>query len=112
SIILAALVMLLYSGMFMGVLPHQEGVSWESHLLGSLAGIFVAYLFKSELEDEEARDNTDPFAEDRAQEKQYFLPSGIFDKTKAQRAWEAAEEERLRREKDDFWSGFWFRNNT
>ncbi|MEN9414137.1 MAG: hypothetical protein RLZ62_441, partial [Bacteroidota bacterium] len=28
SIILAALVMLLYSGMFMGVLPDQAGVSW------------------------------------------------------------------------------------
>ena len=112
SIILAALVMLLYSGMFMGVLPDQEGVSWESHLLGSLAGIFVAYMFKSELEDEEARENPDPFAEDRATEKQPFLPTGIFDKTKAQRAWEAAEEERLRRENDDFWSGFWYRNNT
>jgi membrane associated rhomboid family serine protease len=38
SIILALLVLFFYSGMFMGILPDQEGISWESHLIGSLAG--------------------------------------------------------------------------
>lgn len=54
SIMLAAIVMILYSGMFMGILPEQEGISWESHLLGSLVGIFTSFWFKTELEEEEA----------------------------------------------------------
>ncbi|MBC7773815.1 MAG: rhomboid family intramembrane serine protease [Phycisphaerae bacterium] len=98
SIILAAIVMLLYSGMFLGVLPEQEGISWESHLIGSLAGIFAAFLFKGELEDEEEKESENPFANEHDEEKTYFLPQDIFEKTKverltaeAQRAKEAEE---------------------
>jgi membrane associated rhomboid family serine protease len=98
SIILAAVVMLLYSGMFMGILPDQEGISWESHLLGSLTGIFTSFWFKGELEDDET-ERIDPFADERGVEKQAFLPPDIFDKTKAQRAAEA-EEEALRRQQE------------
>lgn len=106
SIILALIVMLLYSGMFMGVLPDQEGVSWESHLLGSMMGILTSFWFKGELEDDEI-DRHDPFAEERNQEKQYFLPRDIFDKTKAQRAFEEAEAQRLRQEEGDTWTSTW-----
>ena len=112
SIILAALVMLLYSGMFMGILPDQEGISWESHLLGSLVGIFTSFWFKGELEDDEAeRDN--PFAEEQGMEKQYFLPRDIFDKTKAER--EAEAEEARRREQQQnfpFFPPFWNQDRT
>ncbi|GAB4490932.1 MAG: hypothetical protein OHK0019_10410 [Saprospiraceae bacterium] len=97
SIILAAVVMLLYSGMFMGVLPDQEGISWESHLLGSLMGIFTSFWFKEELEDDEAEHRHDPFADERHMEKQYFLPRDVFEKTKAERI---AEEEEARRQKE------------
>ena len=89
SIMLAAIVVILYSGMFMGILPEQEGISWESHLLGSIVGIFTSFWFKSELEEEEVRREDDPFADDRDQEKQFFLPRGIFEKTKAERLAEA-----------------------
>ena len=37
-----------YGGMIWGVLPNQEGISWESHLLGGLAGALLAYLFRKE----------------------------------------------------------------
>lgn len=93
SIILAGLVVLLYSGMFLGILPEQEGISWESHLIGSLAGIFAAFIFKGELEDEEAEEtDTQPL---EPEEKVYYLPRDIFEKTKQQRLEEEAEMARL-----------------
>ncbi|MCW5921601.1 MAG: rhomboid family intramembrane serine protease [Saprospiraceae bacterium] len=110
SIILAAVVMLLYSGMFMGILPDQEGISWESHLLGSLAGILASFWYKEELEDDEATRH-DPFADERNVERQYFLPRDVFDKTKSERA---AEEEAARRQQEQndriippFWNQSW-----
>jgi membrane associated rhomboid family serine protease len=97
SIMVALVVMLLYSGMFQGILPDQEGISWESHLIGSIVGIFTAFWFKGELEEEE-KERPDPFADERGVPKQAFLPADIFEKTKAQRETEAlaAELERQR----------------
>jgi membrane associated rhomboid family serine protease len=107
SIILALVVLMLYSSMFLGILPDQEGISWESHLLGSLSGIFAAFWFKEELEDDEAehRHRWD----ENAEEKRPFLPRDIFDKTKAQRALEAEEEARRQQQErqDDLWPPFW-----
>lgn len=112
SIILALIVMVLYSGMFLGILPAQEGISWESHLLGSLAGIFASFWFKGELEDDELEKH-DPFAGERATETEFFLPRDIFEKTKAQRTLEAEEEARRRQHQNDtFWPPFWNQNNT
>jgi membrane associated rhomboid family serine protease len=109
SIILSGIVMLLYSGMFLGVLPDQEGISWESHLIGSLAGIFAAFLFKGELEEEEARDAEHPVPGDD-DEKTWFLPPDTFEKTKAQRLAEAEEEARRRAE--DQLPPFWTQDGT
>ncbi|MCB0524165.1 MAG: rhomboid family intramembrane serine protease [Lewinellaceae bacterium] len=109
SIILAAIVMLLYSGMFMGVLPDQEGISWESHLLGSLVGIFVSYIFKAELEEEEEeRDKPDRELE----LKKPFLPVDIFEKTKLQRQLELEEEIRRQNEENSYFPPFWNQNKT
>ncbi len=112
SIILAGIVMLLYSGMFMGVLPDQEGISWESHLLGSLVGIFVAYFFKADLEEEEEEKATDPFADERTTEKRPYLPVDVFEKTKSQRAWEAEEAARRQNESTNFFHPFWNQDKT
>ncbi len=114
SIVLAAIVMLLYSGMFLGVLPDQEGISWESHLIGSLAGIFAAFLFKGELEDEETKDTGHPFVDDYSEEKTYFLPQDIFEKTKAHRAAEAAEEARQQAQHNNPFGDlpYWNQNQT
>ncbi len=84
SIVLALLVLLFYAGMFMGVLPDQEGVSWESHLLGSLAGIFTSFWFKSELEEDEQEHHRYVFGDET--EKQFFLPGDAFEMTKTERA--------------------------
>lgn len=114
SIILAGIVMIVYSGMFLGLLPDQEGISWESHLLGSVAGIFTAFWFKTELEDEEADAHRHPFADERNREKQLFLPRDIFEKTKAQRL---AEAEAARRQQEEnqqnpFFPPYWNRDQT
>lgn len=113
SIILGAIVMLLYSGMFLGVLPDQEGISWESHLLGGLVGIAVSYYFRDQLEEGEDEEERDPFADERNVEKQFFLPRDIFDKTKAQRQAEAEEEERRKAEAArHFPPPFWNQDST
>ena len=115
SIVLALAVLVFYSGMFIGILPDQEGVSWESHLLGSLVGIFTSYWFRDELEEEESTLN--PFSTDNPSEKTAFLPPDIFEKTKAERAEEARiaqellEKQRLEDEQNNppgFWnSSYW-----
>lgn len=56
SIVLALIMLFLYSGMFIGILPDQPGISWESHLLGGLTGILVAYLFRIPREEDPEED--------------------------------------------------------
>jgi len=46
AITLSLLVVFLYGGLAYGIFPVKEGISWESHLLGGLVGIFMAFLFK------------------------------------------------------------------
>ncbi len=43
SILVAIVVVLLYGGLVLGVLPTQSGVSWQGHLFGAVGGIVVAY---------------------------------------------------------------------
>jgi membrane associated rhomboid family serine protease len=60
---LSLIVVFLYGSMVWGVLPIQQGVSWEGHLFGAIAGAILAYYFRNqgpqrpmyswELEDEE-----------------------------------------------------------
>lgn len=37
---------MLFGGMFLGVLPQKEGISWEYHLSGAVAGVFSAMLWR------------------------------------------------------------------
>jgi len=48
SLALSLLVSFLYGSMVWGVLPIKEGMSWESHLFGALAGTFIAYWLRKE----------------------------------------------------------------
>lgn len=91
SIILALIVTFLYSGYFLGILPNQDGISWESHLLGGLVGIFTAYWYKEEIEADE--EHQPPSWESEQEEKTPFLDRDVFEKTKAERD----------QEKEDFW---------
>ncbi len=85
SVILTLIVTVLYSGYTAGILPNQQGISWESHLLGAISGIFTAFWFKGDFEDEEVK----LYAEtnnDNAEKLDYFLDRDTFTKTKAERA--------------------------
>lgn len=48
SMALAAIVAIFYGGMVWGVLPLQNGVSWEGHLFGGIAGALAAFHFRKE----------------------------------------------------------------
>jgi membrane associated rhomboid family serine protease len=80
SIVLSLITVLIYTPMFEGVLPNQEGISWESHLLGGFVGIFVAWWFREDLEPGEQ----DPPQEERSDESP-FLPPDIFQMTREER---------------------------
>lgn len=45
---LSLLVVFLYGSLIWGVLPWEEGVSWEAHLFGGIAGWILAYYFKGD----------------------------------------------------------------
>jgi hypothetical protein len=79
---------------------------------GQPGGHFTSFWFKGELEDDEL-DKHDPFADERNQEKEFFLPRDIFDKTKTQRALEAEEEARRRQQQNDtFFPPFWSQDRS
>ncbi|MCB1138212.1 MAG: rhomboid family intramembrane serine protease [Leptospiraceae bacterium] len=44
-IALSLIIVFLYGGMIWRMLPLEEGISWQSHLLGGGAGLFLALLF-------------------------------------------------------------------
>jgi membrane associated rhomboid family serine protease len=82
SIILSLIVLMMYSGLFPGILPpEEEGISWESHLFGALSGIFTAFIFKSVKEEGEERETYQWPATD----ERYFLARDVFEKTIQQR---------------------------
>jgi hypothetical protein len=94
SIVLSLLVLVIYGGFFDGLKP-QEGVSWESHLLGSMVGIVMAFILKGIYEQEDKKVKV-VIKEQRTK----FLPQDAFLYTKQERAYMAwlAEQERLRQE--------------
>lgn len=47
SILLATVVILLYGGIFYGLLPNQPSVSWESHLMGGVVGTVSAWSYRN-----------------------------------------------------------------
>ena len=101
SIVLALLVLVLYGGMFAGILPDQPGISWESHLFGGLLGIFAAYFYKNDLLDEverlkklEAPQTWGEGFEVQTGTGPYFLPRDVFEKTKEERR----REEQMKRD--------------
>lgn len=82
SIILSLVVVILYSGLLYGVLPTEEGISWESHLFGAIVGMFVAYLLRKLIEKDEV--HSDPWIDEDDREN-YYLGRDTFDFTKEER---------------------------
>ncbi len=44
TLLLACMVIYYFGGIFLGIFPQEEKISWESHLFGFLAGIAAAFL--------------------------------------------------------------------
>ncbi len=77
AIMLALIVIMLYSGMLIGLFPIEEGVSWESHLFGVVAGMIVAYLYRHDKEPDEIKQ---PYEwETLEEEKKPFFEEGTFE---------------------------------
>jgi len=96
SIILALIVILVFNGYFLGLIPDKEGVSWESHLFGAFAGIFTAFLFKTVLEKEEVEE--EPWYDEPEEIQGHFFPRDTFELTKSERRYLLQLEEMKRRQ--------------
>lgn len=46
SVAVTLAILFLYGGMLQGVVPTSENISWESHLLGSAAGMLCSFYFR------------------------------------------------------------------
>lgn len=84
SIILSLIVTMMYvgSGYFMGILPNQEGISWESHLFGALVGVFVSFVLKDIPEEIDQQYVEKEWEEE---ETRHYLPRDTFDMTRQER---------------------------
>ena len=100
SIALGLIVLFYYGSLILGIVPGQEGISYESHLFGGLVGIFVAYWFKNDTEKDEEKKTYDWEKEEQLP-LDNFLEKDIFDKTK---------EERLREKRENNDPPQWFSN--
>lgn len=85
SIILALIVVMLYSGMIAGVFPDEPGISWESHLFGAIMGLLTAIMFSGVDVPEKKEPDYGP-----ERDQSFFAPD-IFEKTKLQRRQEQIE---------------------
>jgi membrane associated rhomboid family serine protease len=48
SFLIALLIIVLYGGLVWGLLPVSVYISWEGHLFGAIAGVFLAWNYKNE----------------------------------------------------------------
>ena len=87
SVVVALVILFYFSGMIAGVLPDQLHVSWESHLIGGLVGIGVAWRFRGAV----VRDAADEPPPEPAYVTAPYFPPDVFDHT-------LAEREQMRRE--------------
>ncbi len=85
SIILALVVLMYYGSMFLGILPGQDGISWESHLLGAIVGIVIAFLYRNNVEDDERPKRYSYEDDPKLLQQDYFLNRDIFDQTKREK---------------------------
>ncbi|UII31548.1 rhomboid family intramembrane serine protease [Fulvivirga ulvae] len=81
TLAISFIVLFLYGGTFLtGMIPEDTGISWESHLMGAIAGIFCAIYFRNyrmgdlaKLEPEEDQ----PADNHRSQFTYYYKPKPV-----------------------------------
>ena len=78
SIALCLVVVFLYSGLVAGLLPNQQGVSWETHLFGALIGMGMAFMYKKYSND----DPNDRGGDDEDLPPRKFLDPNTFEDKK------------------------------
>ncbi|MEQ9441631.1 MAG: rhomboid family intramembrane serine protease [Cyclobacteriaceae bacterium] len=90
SVVVAVAIAFLYNGMLQGLFPdpNHQNISWESHLLGSAAGVFCSFYFRRsetpllEAESKTVKINTPPSGQvlitvdHTFHKRSYFSPSG------------------------------------
>lgn len=92
SIVLALIVLFYYGGMFTGILPGKEDVSWESHLLGGLVGVFTSFWFMKRIEADEKKP-VYSWELEEPKDESFFLDRDTFEKTKKERTAEKQSRE-------------------
>ena len=85
SIVMSLIMLIAFSGMINGISPFQEGISWESHLLGAIVGLVVAFIYRKEIKKDHANDEWQEFQPTPDAEAEFFLPRDTFEKTKYER---------------------------
>ncbi len=95
AVIVSLVVLFYYGGMVAGIVPGQEGISWESHLLGLVVGALAGWFYRGELEEHEVEKRRADAARRKPRQKEHLLPPDAFTKTKAERAQEKEAEEKL-----------------
>lgn len=73
SIALSLIILIYFGGMIAGILPGQEKISWESHLLGGISGVIISFLNRREDYPENPENK-----EELEEEKIYFLNRDTF----------------------------------
>jgi membrane associated rhomboid family serine protease len=61
--VLSLIVAILYGGLLYGIFPTHPGVSWESHMIGALTGVYCAYQFRHYETPDEDDNQIDNFIE-------------------------------------------------
>ncbi len=89
AVVVSLVVLFYYGGMVVGILPGQEGISWESHLLGLIMGILAAYIYRGELEEHEVEKRERDRLRNQPRDKELLLDQDAFKKTKQERKQEA-----------------------
>ena len=84
SVAVSLVIAFIHGGMLQGLVPTENSVSWESHLLGSAAGIFCSFYFrkvpevdKTE-EENDARKDISPSVDNTFSGSNFREPEGLY----------------------------------
>ena len=76
SLAISLSIAIIYFGLWQGLVPNQPGISWESHLIGAVVGVILAYAYRKVIPAPEIDEPLSPYlsSEDgyRNIETEYF----------------------------------------